>query len=144
MNTVLSLIERLPGIAIPAIQRAYDLIAANRATQKAAYAQLNAELAGLGLGPISRSAFNRWATTIGNCSSKRPTLLPSSGLPPRGRLPSGHASASPETISLLSEAVNGVFRYFHGDGIQIDQQRVDLFERCAASMRRDLEAGKAA
>lgn len=144
MHTVPSFIERLPDIALPAVQRAYDLIAAKRATQRAALERLNVELAAIGLGPVSRPGFNRWAARISNGGLRRPEPLPSSSYFPKGRNSTGTVVASPETINLLAEAVSGVFRYFHGDGFQIDHRRIDLFERCVASMRRDLEAGKAA
>lgn len=144
MHKVPSFIERLPDIALPAVQRAYDLIAAKRATQRVALERLNVDLAVIGLGPVSRSGFNRWAARISNGGLRRPEPLPSSNNFPKGRSSTGAVVASSETINLLAEAVSGVFRHFHGDGFQIDQRRVELFQRCVASMRRDLEAGKAA
>ncbi len=57
----LSSIDLLPEEAAPCVRAALDALAARKRTQEDIRAELNDCLARLGLGPISRSAFNRHA-----------------------------------------------------------------------------------
>ena len=60
----LSSIDLLPDAAAPCVRAALDALGERRRTQEDIRAQLNACLARLGLGPVSRSAFNRKALQI--------------------------------------------------------------------------------
>ena len=73
-NVVLSRIETLPDAAVPLVRRLFDAVRERRQSQEAMLAEMNAELASLGLDPISRSSFNRWVQRVRHGDATRPRV----------------------------------------------------------------------
>ena len=71
-NRHLGTIDLLPDAAIPALQIAFDQLRARRMQQKGVRDALNRALAGLGIDPVSKSAFYRWAAKVFDGKRSRP------------------------------------------------------------------------
>jgi len=77
MRGRLSAIDRLPKAADAVVAEARRAVSERRATQAEILRKLNADLAALGLPPVSRTGFNRWTNrVIGRAPSDVLAALP--------------------------------------------------------------------
>jgi len=94
--------ERLPVIAHGAVRWAAERVLANDMAKTDVLSALNGQLADNRLGPISKSAFSRWALGV-RAGRIRPPGAPHTNAPGTPTI-----SISPETATLLAIALRSL------------------------------------
>lgn len=75
MTARLTRVHTLPDSALPIAQWVYDALVAQRVLHRDILDRLNAELIPLGIEPISKSGFNRYAMQVMSGTVPRPEVI---------------------------------------------------------------------